>query len=146
MGTEYYIVKPNKKQMFYLGKRISYLEGISCKEPDWCTWEDYLDVFNDLHENSPYFFENDLYIKQVYDFAQAILDFCDDKVCLDNDCSSTFSQYKDYEEIDDYTDILTTKEAWCELINLVPREYWVTKDNIVYEFETVEKYLMEVRK
>ena len=149
MGTEYYIVKPNKKQLFYLGKRISYLDGIpnrAYKEADYCTWETYTDVILDIQENSPYFLEGDLYIDQINNFCSAIFEFCDDKVCLDNDCSDTFYQYSDYEEIDVYTDLLTKEEQWCELINLIPREEWVVENHIIYEFKTIEKYLQKVKK
>ena len=73
MATEYYIVKPNKKQLFYLGKRISYLDGIpnrAYKEADYCTWETYTDVILDIQENSPYFLEGDLYIDQINNFCK----------------------------------------------------------------------------
>lgn len=149
MGTEYYIIKPSKKQIFYLGKRISHLDGIPCrqyKEADYCTWEDYEDVITDLRENSPYFFEGDMYIDQIRNFTAAIFEFCDDKVCLDNDCSETFSEYNDFEEIDVFSDLLTKEEQWCDLISLIPSKDWVVKNNVVYEFETVKNCLHKLYK
>lgn len=149
MCTEYYIIKPSKKQIFYLGKRISHLDGIPCrqyKEADYCTWEDYEDVITDLRENSPYFFEGDMYIDQIRNFTAAIFEFCDDKVCLDNDCSETFSEYNDFEEIDVFSDLLTKEEQWCDLISLIPSKDWVVKNNVVYEFETVKNCLHKLYK
>lgn len=149
MGTEYYIIKPSKKQIFYLGKRISHLDGIPCrqyKEADYCSWEDYEDVITDLRENSPYFFEGDMYIDQIRNFAAAVFEFCDDKVCLDNDCSETFSEYNDFEEIDVFSDLLTKEEQWCDLISLIPSKDWVVKNHVVYEFETVKNCLHKLYK
>lgn len=149
MGTEYYIVKPAQKKIFYLGRRINYLDGITKWEynqkPQFCNWECYEDVVADITENCRYFLQQDLMVGQVWDFANAIYEFCDDKVYLDNDCSSNFETWKDWEEIDVYSDILTTKEAWSELIYLVPREKWVVNNSIINEYETVEKYLQEIK-
>lgn len=149
MGTEYYIVKPSQQKIFYLGRRISYLDGISLwqnkQKAEFCQWECYEDVVADINENCRYFLEQDLMVGQVWDFANAIYEFCDDKVYLDNDCSDNFVNWKDWEEIDVYSDILTTKEAWSELISLVPREKWVINNSIINEYETVATYLQEIK-
>lgn len=152
MGTEYYIVKPKQKKIFYLGRRISYLCGITSWHESvlpieqFCEWEGYEDVVADMNENCRYFLEQDLMVGQVWDFANAIYEFCDDKVYLDNDCSPNFVNWKDWEEVDVYSDILTTKEVWGELIYLIPREKWVMDNDIINEFKTVENYLIEIRK
>lgn len=148
MGTEYYIIKPATKQKFYLGRRISYLDGINSwchkQKAEYCNWENYQEVLADIFENSQYFLERDISMGQLQDFCYAIFEFCNDQVYLDNDCSNN-TVWFDYEEIDVYSDILTVKEEWCELINLVPKEKWIIKDNIIYEFETIEKYLQELQ-
>lgn len=150
MATEYYIVKPKTKQKFYLGKRISHLEGIPTwrytkdeRFPEWETWED---VVFDLEQNSRYFLEGrDILVGQVWDFCSAIYDFCDSEVYLDNDCNDfNYPNWADYEEVDILSDIMTTEERWEELINYIPSEKWVTEDHIVYAFETVKKYLQEL--
>lgn len=150
MGTEYYIIKPSTKQKFYLGKRISFLDGIptwthsqEARYPEWECWED---VIADIQENARYFLEGDYRVGQIWDFCSAIYDFCDDKVYLDDDCNDENSKtWKDYEEIDLFSDILTTEEEWSSLIELVPKDKWVVKDKIILEFETVKKYLQELK-
>lgn len=151
MGIEYYIIKPKTKQKFYLGRRISCLEGLTtwshtkeAKYPEWECWED---VVFDLQENSRYFLEGEQYrIGQIWDFCAAIYDFCDAPVYMDNDCNDENSNtWEDYEEIDVFSDILTTEEEWCELINLIPQDKWVTEGSVIYEFETVKRFLQELR-
>ena len=44
MGTEYYIVKPSTKEIFYLGKRIRFLDGVHPEE-SFAEWECYHDYF-----------------------------------------------------------------------------------------------------
>lgn len=151
MGTEYYIVKPKQQKIFYLGRRISYLDGITSWHESalpveqFCEWECYEDVVADINENCRYFLQQDLMVGQVWDFANAIYEFCDDKVYLDDDCSPNFVNWKDWEEIDVYSDILTTKEAWCELIQLVPRDKWIVNNSIINEYETIASYLQEIK-
>ena len=147
MATEYYIVKPDKKQKFYLGRRISYLDGIPCwrhtqeaRFPEWECWED---VVSDIQENARYFLESDLRVGQVWDFCSAIYEFCDDKVYLDDDCNDENTEWSDYEEIDVFSDILTTEETWCSLIELIPKERWIVEGNTILEYETVKNYLLE---
>lgn len=158
MSTEYYIVKPNKKKAFYLGKRISYLEGLSNTEPKYPEWENWEDVVFDLQENSRYFLEaGDIKVGQVWDLCYAIYEFCDDKVFLGNDCDETdsitnYRNWKDFEIIDVFDDIFSTPselEKWCDLIQLIPHEEWVTRKedgiSVIYERETVANYLKKIK-
>lgn len=158
MATEYYIVKPEQKKIFYLGKRISCLEGLNewsyLKKADYATWECWEDVVFDLQENSRYFLEGgDMTIGQMWDFCDAIYEFCNDKVYLDNDCSDNFVNWKDWECEDVFDQIfdrpLTELEAWSELFLLVPPEHWYkTEENgisVVHEFETVKNYLQKIK-
>lgn len=146
MATEYYIVKPDKKQVFYLGKRIANLDGIPSwqhtQKADYCKWEYYGDVFLDIYENSSYFMEYDITINQIHDFCACIHNFCDAAVYLDNDCSDNFVNWKDYEEIDVYSDILCTEEKVNELVcTMIPREQWVTKDHIIDVIATLKQFI-----
>lgn len=161
MATEYYIVKPDKKQIFYLGKRVSELEGIptfsivgEAKYPEWEYWED---VVSDIQENSRYFLEgcSNSTVGQVWDFCYAIYEFCDDKVYLDDDCNDeNFKNWKDFQEINVFEKIFgeptTELEKWADLINLIPFEEWIIKKedgvNVIYERETVANYLQKIAK
>lgn len=158
MGTEYYIVKPKTKQAFYLGKRISYLDGLSNMEPKYPEWEYWEDVVFDLQQNSRYFLEGgDMTVGQVWDFCNAIYEFCDSKVFLGDDCDETdsitnYKNWKDYEVIDVFDDIFSTPselEKWCDLIQLIPPEEWVTRKedgiSVIYERETVANYLKKIK-
>lgn len=102
MGTEYYLVKPNKKEIFYLGRRISCINGAPIwhykKQADYASWECLDDVLMDLYENSRYFFEEDMTFRQVWDLCYDLFDWCDDKVYLDNDCSENASIWLDWKE------------------------------------------------
>ena len=57
MGTEYYLVKPQTKELFYLGKRLSSLAGvptwIHTQKADYAKWETVDDVFLDIFEKMP---------------------------------------------------------------------------------------------
>ena len=153
MATEYYIVKPATKQVFYLGKRISCLDGINNwqykQQASWPEWECFEDIVFDIQENARYFLEgySDATVGQIWDFANAIYEFCDNAVYLDNDCSDNFVNWKDWETIDVFEDIfeMSELEKWSELFQLVPEEDWVTKDHVIYEYETVKQYLIKMR-
>ncbi len=145
MGVEYYIVKPSKKQIFYLGRRISYLEGISnnIKGADYASYENYQDVWLDVFENSHYFLESNYELAQLNEFFYEIFEFCDDKVYLDNDCNDN-RIWKDWEEIDKTFVLESRIEKWCELIELIPHDQWVVNNHVIDEFETVKKYLKKL--
>lgn len=151
MATEYYIVKPKTKQTFYLGKRISCLDGLSTwshvQKPRFPEWECWEDVVTDFNENNKYFLQGwpDLTVGQVWDFCYKIYDFCNDAVYLDNDCSDNFSVWRDWEVIDCTEDLISPEYKWLELINLIPEQYWikVNKDDtiVVDKFLTIKNIL-----
>ena len=155
MATEFYIVKPATKQVFYLGKRISDLEGLSkwvytkeARFPEWECWED---IVYDLEQNSRYFLEGwpETTVGQIWDFCYKIWEFCNDKVYMDNDCNDENQEWKDWEVVDEFEEIFgspaTELEKWSELYQLVPHDYWVVKEEegvrVLYEYETVRNYL-----
>ena len=150
MATEYFIVKPSTKQTFYLGKRISCLEGLSrAPEAKYPTWECYEDVIFDLQENSRYFLEGstDATVGQIWDLCAKIWEFCDSEVYMDNDCSDTCKIWSDWECINVFEEIfeLTDLEKWSELFLLIPQDKWVTHEEdgvkIVDEYETVLQFI-----
>jgi len=160
MATEFYIVKPSTKQTFYLGKRISCLEGINNwvhkQKADYPEWEEWEDVVFDLQENSRYFLEGwpETTVGQIWDFCYKIWEFCDSPVYMDNDCNDENQEWRDWECINVFDDIFGTPttelEKWSELYQLVPHDYWVIKEEegvrVLYEYETVKNYLVELAK
>lgn len=115
MGTEYYLIKPEKKEVFYLAKHFNNIEGIksatyceSTDSADYLNYENYEDFFwNMLRENWEYFSTCDLTLEQVSDVVYKIYEWCaSDKVILDNDCSNTCEVWKDWEETGNITSIL----------------------------------------
>lgn len=115
MGTEYYIVKPEKKEVFYLGKHFEGFDKIknaiyckSIEEANYPSYEDWDDFFWDtLRENWNYFLGCELTLEQTSDIIHQIYEWCvSDKVILDNDCSNTCKEWKDWKETGDITVIL----------------------------------------
>ena len=104
MGTEYYIVKPDKKEIFYLGKHFSGFEGINTfhfkPEADYPDYEDFDDFFwLTLRENWDYFRDCDITLSEVYLIIAEIHDWCFcEKVYLDNDCSDNAKNWLNWQE------------------------------------------------
>lgn len=144
MGTEYYIIKPNKKQIFYLGKYITHLDGIPNriynKEPAYPLWEGYHDVVQDISENCNSFlcYEN-LLISQVWEFCQAIYDFCDGPVYLDSDVNDQI-EWSNWDEIDVFEQILCSQD-WSSLLDYIPQKYWIKNNEEINTFQTIKQYL-----
>ena len=115
MGIEYYLVKPEKKEVFYLGKHFNGFNEIrngpyckSVNEADYPSYEDWDDFFWDtLRENWDYFLGCELTLEQTSDVIHQIYEWCvTNRVILDNDCSSTCEDWKDWKETGDITSIL----------------------------------------
>lgn len=115
MGTEYYIVKPEKKEIFYLGKNFSGFDKVpsmtyrrslnEAEYPDYEDWEEFF--WSTLKENWNYFLNSDLKLAQVSGVIYQIYNWCaSDKVILDHDCSETFNEWKDWKETGSITTIL----------------------------------------
>ena len=73
MGTEYYLVKPEKREIFYLGKHFNGFSGINDykykEEADFIDYEDWEDFFFDtLRNNWDYFYGTELTLEEVSDF------------------------------------------------------------------------------
>ena len=97
MGTEYYLVKPEKKEIFYLGKHMECPEGIvnvsySYKSKDLIRYADFInyeywgDFFWDFLRENEYCFE-DSTLAQAKEIIYEIYDWClADRVCFDHDC------------------------------------------------------------
>ena len=127
MGIEYYIVKPKKKEIFYLGKHFNGFNEIknttynSLFEATFPNYDDWDDFFWDtLKENWDYFNGCELTLEQASNVIHDIYEWCvSDEVILDNDCSDSFNIWKNWEETGDICTILEKAH--------------ITKDNISNE-------------
>ncbi len=112
MGTEYFLVNPEKKEIFYLAKHFECPESI----PDFKYKEkaEYLDCdgFDDffwdmLKTNWNYFYSCNLTLEQVYYIIYKIYEWCAcEKVYLDNDCSTNFPTWENWQETGSICDLL----------------------------------------
>lgn len=109
MGTEYYLVKPGKKEVFYLGKHFTCPFGMADKayKNNACFIDQ--DNFNDflwdfLRDNSEYF--NDLKLEDIKKILYKVYEWCsDDKVYFDNDCNDK-AEWTDWSETVSLSDII----------------------------------------
>lgn len=131
MGIEYYLVKPEKKEVFYLGKHFNGFNEIkntsycnSIDNADYPSYEDWDEFFWDtLRENWDYFSNCELLMDEIQDVIYKIYEWCiSDKVILDNDCSSTAEQWKDWKETGDITSILEEIHNSSELSSKTSKE------------------------
>ena len=112
MGTEYYLLKPEKKEVFYLGKHFLGFSKIpstsynqEAKYPDYEDWDDFF--WDTLKENWEYFLPCDLTLEQVSDLIYEIYDWCyADKVILSSDCSDEASKWLEWKETGSITALL----------------------------------------
>ena len=113
MGIEFYLVKPKKREIFYLGKHFNGFEGIvnfnHVQEARFLDYEDWGDFFWDtLRENFEYFLNCDIDLDDIQEIIYKIYDWCiSDEVYLDNDCSENFNNWKNFKETASIVDILT---------------------------------------
>ena len=103
MGTEYYIVKPAKKEVYYLGKHIMCPNGIADKNYDqgatYIDYDCYDDFFWDfLKENYHEFVNTDYTLEKISNLIYNLYYWCEyDKVYFDNDCNDE-AEWQDWKE------------------------------------------------
>lgn len=103
MGTEYYIVKPAKKEVYYLGKHIMCPNGIADrnydKEATYIDYDCYDDFFWDfLKENYHEFVNTDYTLEKISNLIYSLYSWCEyDKVYFDNDCNDE-AEWQDWRE------------------------------------------------
>ena len=109
MGTEYYLVKPEKKEVFYLGKHFTCPFGIADKAYknkacfiDQDCFDDFLWDF--LRDNSEYF--NDLKLEHIKEVLYKVFEWCsEDKIYSDNDCDDN-AEWLEWTEAASLSDII----------------------------------------
>lgn len=112
MGIEYYLVKPEKKEVFYLAKHFVCPEGIPQykygNKPDYISYEDFNDFFwGILKENWNYFADCDITLNDTESIIFDIYQWCAyDKIYFDNDCSDNAKNWLEWKETGDITLLL----------------------------------------
>ena len=109
MGAEFYIVKPDKKELFYLGKHVEPFEGIriSASTADYIEHDCFHDFFLDVVNTNDGLLGGDHTYNQVKEFAYVLYEWCNDTVYLSSDCSEDFEIWKDYTETGSICDYLS---------------------------------------
>ena len=115
MGTEYYLVKPDKKETFYLGKHMSCPEGIVDASRSWksesvndcANYIDYDcwgDFFWDFLKENEYCFD-DSTLAQAKEIIYEVYNWClSDRVCFDHDCHDNV-EWLDWKETGSLIDL-----------------------------------------
>lgn len=107
MGTEYYLVKPDKKEIFYLGKHKNCPDGIVNRtykeEADYIDYDCFDDFFWDfLRENYETFY--DFTLESVKEIIYEIYLWCNNKIYWDSDCREGI-EWSDWKETGSLIDI-----------------------------------------
>lgn len=111
MGMEYYLVKPEEKEIFYLGKHMSCPDGIVNRtyksEPYWIDYDCFDDFFWDfLRENFSEFMYTNLDLERLRDLIYSIYSWCAySKIYFDNDCRDN-AEWLEWRETGSLTDLL----------------------------------------
>lgn len=104
MGIEYYLIKPEIKEIFYLGKHINCPDGIAnaqySKEATRINYSAFKRFFWDfVTKNEDVFYGTTLSYDEVKVIVQAIYDWCgEDKVIFDHDCSNNAKEWLKWKE------------------------------------------------
>lgn len=113
MGIEYYLVKPDKKEIFYLGKHFSCPDGIKNRNYtesytyiDYDCWDDFFWDF--LRENSSYF--DDISLEDTKEVLYELYEWClDDKIYFDHDCNDN-REWAGWKEVNSLSNIIKEVE------------------------------------
>ena len=100
MGTEYWLVKPNKEEIFYLGKHVQPFNTLatSAASADYLEHDYFHDFFIELLETNDGLIGTEYSYNDMQEFAYQLYEWCNDKVYLSNDCCNDFELWKDYKE------------------------------------------------
>lgn len=152
MGVEYYLVSPEKKEKYCLGRHISCIDGVvpvtyKNGEGEYITHERGLEFMLDVIENNGFdFLEPELHtISNMYTFLYEIYEWCyDKKVYLVSDWSDSIEVWKDYKEVGSiYSFCENNVPAICTIAELIekllPSKY-LKQDTKSYE-EFISKSL-----
>jgi len=154
MGIEYYLVKPLKKEIFYLGKHFSGFSEIpsieykpSLESADFPNYEDWDDFFwNTLRENWEYFLSCDLTLEQASDIIHEIYEWCaSDKVIFEHDCSPTAHIWAEWKETGSIVTLLEEAHSLpCTDNSDLIQNYLEECQSIIFENPSYNKSIVGV--
>lgn len=100
MGTEYYILKPKTKQIFYLGKRLHEFGGFPRYQADFSNYEDFEEFFWEvLQENKEFFFDLEFNLQEISEILYYIYSWTEyDEIRIGNDCEEGAEEWLEWEE------------------------------------------------
>lgn len=90
MGVEYYLVKPDKQEIFELGRHIEPFEGIRAypAKPAYAEYDYFKEFFLDLVESNGSLIGDSYTFEEVQNFAYEIWEWIEgEKVYITSDCS-----------------------------------------------------------
>lgn len=111
MGIEYYLVKPEKKEVLHLGRHFTCPYGIIDRKyinkahyMEYYCFDDFLWDFLKEGDNSSYF--DDLKLEDIKEALCKVYEWCsDDKIYFDNDCNDK-AEWTDWPETSSLSDII----------------------------------------
>lgn len=141
MGIEYYLLKPDKRETFYLGKHFTGFGGIpsatykSIKDASYPDYEDWDEFFWDtLKTNWSYFLNCDILLDQISDVIHEIYEWCcSNRVILDHDCSDTASIWREWKETGDISAILEKIHNPLKDLNASVKGYLQENNSIIFD-------------
>lgn len=99
MGVEYFIVKPSKQEVFYLGKHIQAIDCMNNFHADYIGVDNFHEFFLEVIESNDGFLGDEYTYKDVRNFAYLLYEWCyNDPVYLSSDASPDYNIFKDYKE------------------------------------------------
>lgn len=100
MGVEYYIVKPSKQEVFYLGKHIEPIDcmSVSASTANYLNVDCFQDFLLQVIDSNDGFLDEEYSYREIKNFVYLLYEWCDDRVYLSSDCSSDWELFKDYKE------------------------------------------------
>ena len=131
MATEYYVVKPAKKEIYYLGKHMMCPNGMADryynKEATYIEYDCFNDFFWDfLRENYHEFVNTDYTLEKISNLIYNLYSWCEyDKVYFDNDCNDE-----------------AESQDWKETGSLFSTNEDLTQEEIEEELDEINKELM----
>ena len=130
MGVEYYLVKPDKKEIFELGRHIQPFEGIAMypAKAAWTEYDYYKEFLLDMIETNGSIIGEYYTYEDVTNFAYKLWEWMDDKVYLATD----------WDDEQEWNDFKVTGSVYTYCANHVPIKYAVE--------ELVDKYIPKYKK
>ncbi len=130
MATEYYLVNNTTKTTFYLGKRITKLQGVSSNSFNNPSWKSVLEVQEDIKTNCIYFDLDGWTAYQYYRFCEELFNFSQGSVKLVTDIDRDWPEYNDWFCSDFFTDEFFTA---CDATNAFPIFFTNNKNKKLYQ-------------